>query len=145
MHDTTLLAAFLMKRIGIGRPLAGAVALAVKAYCEERFEAISGRDDRLVAIFREDRVMQAQLRFNLTDMQARLLIALLGRDVCHKEYLYMTLYGADRWPVDSKIVDVVICKLRKLVPALQVKTIWGRGYQVLNRKELLKEIENAVV
>ena len=80
---------------------------------------------------------------------------LLRRDEVEKETLHgvieqqrMTRMSQpyDYAPTDPKMVDVIICKLRKRLKPhnVEIKTLWGRGYFIDrdNRKVAL-EIINA--
>lgn len=68
--------------------------------------------------------------FHLTAKEARLLSALLRRSECTKEQLLGFLYDANEDVPEIKIIDVFVCKVRKKLAnfAIDIKTIWGRGY-----------------
>jgi two-component system, cell cycle response regulator CtrA len=72
-----------------------------------------------------------QLR--LTRLEGKFFEALLSRSELSKEALFEAVY-ADRYldndEPEIKIVDVLVCKLRKkLAPfKLTIETLWGRGY-----------------
>ena len=105
----------------------------------------SVRADRVPAnVIREspgDVMFGCQRTFKLTRLEATLMGVLLRRDEADKQ----TLHGAieqQRFtratrpdsldPTDPKMVDVIICKLRKKLKPYEVfiKTIWGRGYYI---------------
>ena len=73
------------------------------------------------------------LPINLTASEERIFGVLMARDVATKEALMIVLYSDDAndWP-DPKILDVMICKLRKKLKALEIKieTVWGRGWHM---------------
>ncbi len=77
---------------------------------------------------------RAPIEFALTSSEASLLRALIGHDGVMTKQRIMDLIYANR--IDEqpeiKIVDVFVCKLRrKLKPyALEIITVWGRGYQM---------------
>lgn len=70
--------------------------------------------------------------FKVTAKEARLLSALLRRQECTKEQLLGFMYDANEDVPEIKIIDVFVCKLRKKLSdhALDIKTIWGRGYYI---------------
>lgn len=56
--------------------------------------------------------------------------------VVHKGRMHRALYAADpNGGPDVKILDIWICKIRKKLKAaavpLEIKTVWGVGYQLL--------------
>lgn len=74
----------------------------------------------------------------VTPLEERALRALLARpDLATKEFIYRALYPSDDH-VQLKIVDVMVCHLRrKLPPTIVIETVWGRGYRVHLVKEEL--------
>lgn len=68
--------------------------------------------------------------FKVTAKEARLLGALLRRSECTKEQLLGYMYDVTEDTPEIKIIDVFVCKLRKKLAAfaLDIQTIWGRGY-----------------
>lgn len=68
--------------------------------------------------------------FKVTAKEARLLSALLRRSECTKEQLLGFMYDVNEDVPEIKIIDVFVCKLRKKLAAhaLDIKTLWGRGY-----------------
>lgn len=71
--------------------------------------------------------------FQMTYTEHRIAWALyrVRENVCTKEAIYADLYDDREINPDPKIIDVVICKLRKkfLRHGIFIKTVWGRGYQ----------------
>lgn len=73
--------------------------------------------------------------FKASPMEAAMLACMLRRNEVTKEQLHNTIEqnrpgdGAKE-PTDPKIVDVMICKLRKKLRLhdLEIKTMWGMGY-----------------
>ena len=81
--------------------------------------------------------------FRLTNLEAALMITLLKHERCDKMKLH-NVVEQQRFarssqpnsidPSDPKMVDVMICKLRKklkaLNPGLVIETVWGGGYYI---------------
>jgi two-component system, cell cycle response regulator CtrA len=70
-----------------------------------------------------------------TSQEARLLSFLMRKHgvVVSKEQIWSSMYPAGRDAADPKIVDVMVCKIRKKLrdhglPQDFISTIWGRGY-----------------
>jgi hypothetical protein len=87
----------------------------------------------------EDRLFAALMRrFGLTALEARLIGAISVRApaVATKQAIYAAIYG-DACGPDLKIIDVMICKIRKKMPGV-VSTAWGRGYYLLERIDVAK-------
>lgn len=79
-----------------------------------------------------------------TKLQSRLLIVLIKRQRATKAILHANV-EANRGagdPTDPKIVDVVICHLRKKLAkhGIEIKTLWSVGYEmpVEHRKKMMK-------
>ncbi len=79
--------------------------------------------------------LAAANRFKLTKLQAVVFIAVLRRGEASKTYLHNAIENnrddnAD--PTDQKMVDVVICHLRRKLKAdkVEITTIWGVGYAI---------------
>lgn len=102
--------------------------------------------------------LQIVRTFHVTRLHARLLAVLLRRPEATKEMLHAAAENngevkSDGEHTDKKIVDVVICHLRKrLAPySIEIKTLWAVGYcidpQVRARalKMLEQPLENVVV
>lgn len=90
-----------------------------------------------------DLQMAFQQVLRLTTLEAALLVTLLRHDRVDKEKLHHNVEQQralrstrpDRLePTEPKMVDVMICKLRKKLRGLderfEIKTIWGSGYYV---------------
>lgn len=84
-----------------------------------------------------------QHRFRLTNLEAAILVALLRADRIEKTGLHRiieqqrverTQRANDLTPTDIKMVDVMICKLRAKLKAVDerfvINTIWGTGYHI---------------
>lgn len=82
--------------------------------------------------------------FGLTKSEAKLVHELVEHGRRSKDQLYFALYGGVDDAPDPKIVDVLICKFRKKLPAdVTVDTIWGFGYEMTasNRAAMRAMIE----
>lgn len=72
--------------------------------------------------------------FGASPLEAAMLATMLRRTEVTKEQLHNAIEqarpGTNREPTDPKIVDVMICKLRKKlrIHNLEIKTMWGMGY-----------------
>ena len=74
-------------------------------------------------------------RFCFTPLQTRVFIALLRRSELTKDQLHNVIEGArdpNEDPSDKKIVDVVICHIRKKLKkdCVEIDTMWGMGYKI---------------
>lgn len=107
---------------------------------DARLEAMAAETQRL-----RDRIavlegmlgldLRAPLEFRLTNLEARLFGVVLQRGMASRETLMAALYydrPTDRDEPEIKIVDVVVCKIRKkLKPfGIDLLTIWGQGYRL---------------
>ena len=99
------------------------------------------RSDRLPAFLKKEpekiQLLSCQRVLGLTPLEAAFMLVLLRRDEADKDTLHYVietqraLRRADNpETTDKKMVDVIICKLRKKLRKFNVdiKTIWGRGY-----------------
>jgi DNA-binding response OmpR family regulator len=62
--------------------------------------------------------------------------------VATKMFIMEWVYGLDvDWP-DIKVIDVLVCKLRKVLPDThRVETVWGRGYRLVrNSSATIKKL-----
>lgn len=90
--------------------------------------------DTIPLEFEDDHMtMLAMRRIKLSPAMARMFIALLRRPEMTKNALHLCCQRDDAAerpePTDIKIVDVFVCKIRKLLPAdIKIGTLWGRGY-----------------
>lgn len=78
----------------------------------------------------EARIVALQARFGLTRTEAAVLSVLDARAgrVVSREAIFLAVWGEAE--VDMKIVDVVLCKLRRRLPEGTVRTAWGRGWSL---------------
>ena len=71
--------------------------------------------------------------YRLAPTEARLLAALVKRTEMAKAALYAAVWDASADDAPAvKIVDVMVCKLRKkLAPhGIEISTLWGRGFRL---------------
>src|SRR5205823_267979 len=71
--------------------------------------------------------------FKLTPQQALLLLVLLKRREVTRKQMHAAIEsrrGGPKEETDKKIVDVVVCKLRKRLKTfgLEIETVWAWGY-----------------
>ena len=84
-------------------------------------------------------------QFGFTHMEARLFLVLKRspNQTCGKEALLARLYAnrIDDMP-DVRMVDVWVCKMRKKLAntTWRIETIWGEGYQIIDRADPTVEI-----
>lgn len=87
--------------------------------------------------------------FKITPAMSRVFAALLRRPEMTKATLHLAVQREGREFTDPKIVDVMICKLRKVMPKydIDIKTIWGRGYFIPAESKVLafKQMKMAYV
>lgn len=115
------------------------------------------RNDRTPAFVRankiddESLVASCQRLFKVTRLQASLLAVLVNRNEVSKETMHQVIESRrapGKEETDPKMVDVVICNLRKRLKPFkfQINTIWASGYFMapVQRRELL-EMVNAYV
>lgn len=78
--------------------------------------------------------VEAPIVFGLTSREACMFGALMARDMCLKEHLMASIYGAlpDDDVAEPKIIDVFVCKMRKKLKRfdIDVETVWGKGYRL---------------
>src|ERR1700721_563655 len=75
--------------------------------------------------------------FKLTRLQSAVFVALLRRPELSKEHIHNAIEairtGANA-PTDLKMVDVVVCHIRKKLTAIDkdwtISTVWGIGYSL---------------
>lgn len=72
------------------------------------------------------------LTFGLTKTEQLIFGALVHRDVVSKDQLMTLVYGLKSQPPDEKIIDVMVCKMRKKLTHLgiAINTNWGTGYSI---------------
>lgn len=74
--------------------------------------------------------------FKATRLEAAVLAVLLKRNEVTKKQVHLVIEairpGDNRDPTDPKMVDVVICHLRKKLKLydLEIETVWGIGYLI---------------
>lgn len=119
------------------------------------------RHDRLPCTTRgtlsDEDLMNVTMRlFTITRLQACILITLLRRDTPTKQTLHNAIesrrVGNMRKPhnlkeTDMKLVEVVICHLRKRLKKhrVAIKTSWSNGYYIEpeHKAKVIKQIEDA--
>ena len=70
-------------------------------------------------------------RLELTNKESMIVATLIRHGRASKDRLYFALYGQNDDPPDAKIIDVFVCKIRKKLPeGVEIKTIWGAGYEM---------------
>ena len=88
---------------------------------------------QLVPALEEDQVLKV-CHHGFTATEAQVLVMVFGGRFMPKETIYDAIYGtrASGELVNPKIIDVMICKIRKKIKEkgwdAVVKTTWGRGY-----------------
>ena len=88
---------------------------------------------QLVPALEEDQVLKV-CRHGFTATEAQVLLMVFADRFVAKEVIYNALYGsrASGELVNQKIIDVMICKIRKKIKEKAwdavVHTTWGRGY-----------------
>lgn len=72
--------------------------------------------------------------FKASPLEAGMLALMLRRNEVTKEQLHTVIEQnrGDKDPTDPKMVDVMICKLRKklLLHGIKIETMWGTGYLI---------------
>jgi DNA-binding response OmpR family regulator len=70
------------------------------------------------------------LDWNLTESEERIMRVILAREYASKDAIMAALYWDKDEPGEEKIIDVMVCKIRKkLKPhGIDIKTHWGRGH-----------------
>jgi hypothetical protein len=99
------------------------------------------RADHLPAFLQKEpekiQLLSCQRVLNLTPLEAGFMLVLLKRDEADKETLHYVIETqramrrADNpETTDKKMVDVIICKMRKKLAkhGVTITTIWGKGY-----------------
>jgi len=78
------------------------------------------------------------VKFKTTRLQSALLTAVLKRQQVSKQTLHdviehtRLMYGTNKEPTDQKMVDVMVCHLRKKLKPFNfdILTVWGVGYRM---------------
>jgi two-component system, cell cycle response regulator CtrA len=70
------------------------------------------------------------LEWNLTESEERIMRVILTREYASKDAIMAALYWDKDEPGEDKIVDVMVCKIRKKLKrfGINIKTHWGRGF-----------------
>ncbi|TCU34067.1 helix-turn-helix domain-containing protein [Rhizobium azibense] len=92
-------------------------------------------------------VMEIQTVFKLTSMEAKIVSALLDGRPHSKESIYNAVYfDSMRDPPEMKIIDVMVCKIRKkMFPfGVKIETIWGSGYHLTDCARVLSILNGEV-
>ncbi|MCB1473819.1 MAG: helix-turn-helix domain-containing protein [Rhodobiaceae bacterium] len=72
-----------------------------------------------------------RIAYGLTPTQARFLGALSQRDVLTRQMAMALLYGGEADPPNDKILDVLLCKIRRAIePDFRIDVLWGTGWQM---------------
>ena len=100
----------------------------------ERIYDLEGQIENLESALNLDKTANVQAAFGISENLAHLLIMLSDGKPKNKEALHAALYYR-RPDVDApevKIVDTLICKLRKYIEprGVEIGTVWGSGYQI---------------
>lgn len=111
------------------------------------------RADRLPAFLQKEsekiQLLSCQRVLKLTPLEAGFILVLLKRDEADKDTLHYVIETQRHMrradspeATDKKMVDVIICKLRKKLVKfnVKIKTIWGRGYFVPEEDQLRLEV-----
>jgi two-component system cell cycle response regulator CtrA len=82
------------------------------------------------------------LEWRLTETEERVMRVILAREYASKDAIMAALYWDKDEPSDEKIVDVLVCKIRKKVQrfGIDVKNQWGRGYYL--PREIRRQYRN---
>lgn len=80
--------------------------------------------------------------FQMTRLQAAVFVAIVRRPEITKEQVHIAIESTrspNADPTDPKMIDVVICHIRKKLKPfkLELKTIWGRGYSLAPRERTI--------
>jgi hypothetical protein len=89
--------------------------------------------DKIMPLDNELVLLNVVRRFKVTQQQASLLLVLIKRREVTRKMLHDVIESRRPQPkveTDQKIVDVVICKLRKRLETfgLRIQTVWSCGY-----------------
>lgn len=72
-----------------------------------------------------------RVAYGRTPTQARFLGALSRREVLTRTMAMALLYGGDLDPPNPKILDVMLCKIRRVIePDFRINSLWGTGWQM---------------
>lgn len=93
-------------------------------------------------------IADIQSIFRMTSKEAKTVSALLDGIPHSKEAIFSSIYFDSMYdPPEMKIVDVLICKVRKkLFPfSVKVETIWGSGYRLVDHARLRSILGGEIV
>lgn len=91
---------------------------------------------RTTATVADSLLVASRKEYKLTNLEANFFAVLMANDNASKEKLHKVV-GRERQKrnpaaedTDEKMVDVIICKLRKKIEpvGIKIQTIWGHGY-----------------
>ncbi|MFC3074666.1 helix-turn-helix domain-containing protein [Shinella pollutisoli] len=76
------------------------------------------------------------VEWGLTPTESRLVGALMKRELATKSYLMSVLYSDRMEEPEEKIVDVLVCKIRRKLQlhGVAIETVWGQGYRLKDRE-----------
>lgn len=74
--------------------------------------------------------IDAPLCLGLSNSEAKLFGVMMAREIMTKEAAYAVLYSGQIDDRDPKVIDVMVCKMRKKLAnfGVEIGTVWGRGY-----------------
>lgn len=95
---------------------------------------LEGQIESLESALNLDKTANVQAAFGISENLAHLLIMLSDGKPKNKEALHAGLYyrRPDIDAPETKIIDTLVCKLRKYVEPhhIEIGTVWGSGYQI---------------
>lgn len=104
------------------------------------FNRLTDMIETIVRTYLEPAVIDPIPNINLTPSEGRIFgrLALQMGHIVHKDMLLDALYFDKHHEAESKIIDVMICKMRRKLRGSRfaIEGIWGRGW-------VLKEAEHA--
>lgn len=116
------------------------------------------RDDRTPTFMRQNRmddenlIFSCKRLFKVTRLQASLLAVLINRNEVSKDTMHQIIESRrapGKEETDPKMVDVVICHLRKRLKPfnLKINTLWACGYYIepVQRKQILEMVNSYVL
>lgn len=109
---------------------------------DETVATLVARNEMLVERVRQLEAMlmanwRPPIEWGLTNSEARVVATLAGREMATKDQLMAALYSDRPEEPDGKIVDVLVCRIRrKLQPfGVVIETVWGQGYVLKDREK----------
>jgi DNA-binding response OmpR family regulator len=121
-----------MKRAIYGDTFSQTEALCCETCGRPKPVAIKGIEFEVKGVRFEGR----ELPFTVLETELFRMLAKSFGHVCHKSRLHNALYASDEnGGPGMKIMDVLVCYIRKKLKAaqvpLEIKTVWGVGFQLL--------------